>query len=88
MTNAMLTNASHHSEGKSALAWMTNPGEHEGRQFGRRIESDRQWTVYHVFTGVPAVVGGHRLAGLSRAAATASMLQLNLSSATGHGQRS
>ena len=81
MTNAMLTNASRHPEGRYALACMTNPAEQEGRQFGRRIEFDRQWTVYHVFTGVPAIVGGHRLSGLSRAAATASMLELNLSQA-------
>ena len=24
-------------------------------QYGRRIETDRSWTVYHVFTGVPAL---------------------------------
>jgi hypothetical protein len=23
-------------------------------QFGRRVEMDRSWTIYHVFTGVPA----------------------------------
>ena len=23
-------------------------------QYGRRIEADRSWTVYHVFTGEPA----------------------------------
>jgi hypothetical protein len=83
----MPTNATHHPAGKSALACPTIPGEREGRQFGRRIEFDRLWTVYHVFTGAPAIVGGHRLAGLSRAAATASMLELNRSREACNGQR-
>lgn len=40
------------------------PGdESEGRQFGRRIEADRSWTVYHVFTGVPARQDGHTMTG-------------------------
>ena len=40
-------------------------------QFGRRVEMDRSWTIYHVFTGVPA-------RDLSRSAATDGMLSLNL----------
>ena len=28
------------------------------RQYGRRIEADRSWTVYHVFTGAPAIEHG------------------------------
>lgn len=46
-------------------------------QFGRRIESDRSWTVYHVFTGVPARRGGKPMTGLSRAEATDGMVSLN-----------
>ena len=46
-------------------------------QYGRRIEIDRSWTVYHVFTGVPASPGGQDMIGLSRSAATDGMLCLN-----------
>ena len=47
-------------------------------QFGRRVEVDRSWTIYHVFTGVPARVDGMAMTDLSRAAATDGMLSLNL----------
>lgn len=47
-------------------------------QFGRRIEADRSWTVYHVFTGVPAQIAGEDMVGLSRSDATSNMLSLNL----------
>jgi hypothetical protein len=50
-------------------------------QYGRRIEADRSWTVYHVFTGVPARVGGDAMTGLSRSDATDGMLCLNLRNA-------
>ncbi|MFP1633776.1 hypothetical protein ACLB6G_18755 [Zhengella sp. ZM62] len=50
-------------------------------QYGRRIETDRSWTVYHVFSGIPARAGGEILTGLSRSAATAGMLALNLGKA-------
>jgi hypothetical protein len=46
-------------------------------QFGRRIEPDRSWTIYHVFTGVPARVGGDAMVGLSRSDATDGMMSLN-----------
>ncbi|WEX75780.1 hypothetical protein PYH37_000791 [Sinorhizobium numidicum] len=46
-------------------------------QYGRRIEADRSWTVYHVFTGVPARIGGNTMVGLSRSGATEGMLSLN-----------
>jgi len=49
-----------------------------GDQFGRRVEVDRSWTVYHVFTGVPARVDGTAMTDLSRPAATDGMLSLNL----------
>jgi len=45
--------------------------------YGRRIESDRSWSVYHVFSGIPADVGGRSMAGLSRSDATQRMLSLN-----------
>lgn len=46
-------------------------------QFGRRVEMDRSWTIYHVFTGVPARVDGLPLTNLSGSAATDGMLSLN-----------
>ena len=48
-----------------------------GHQYGRRIEADRSWTVYHVFTGVPAFTEDRSMIGLSRSDATESMLSLN-----------
>lgn len=45
--------------------------------YGRRVEMDRSWTVYHVFTGVPADSGCGVMTGLSRAEATDSMMSLN-----------
>lgn len=46
-------------------------------QYGRRIESDRSWTVYHVFTGVPADSNAGATTGLNRAEATKRMMSLN-----------
>jgi len=51
------------------------------RQYGRRVEVDRSWTVYHVFSGIPAHVDGAFMIGLTRAVATQSMLALNLRNA-------
>ncbi len=49
-----------------------------GRQHGRRVEADSTWTIYHVFSGVPASVDGRAMTGLSRADATDGMLAMNL----------
>ncbi len=65
-----------------AIALCRNEGESGrepvDRQYGRRIEMDRSWTVYHVFTGVPVRADGHVMTGLSRSDATSGMLSLNL----------
>lgn len=47
-------------------------------QFGRRVERDRSWTVYHVFTGAPADLGEGPLTGLSAQCALAAVIDLNL----------
>jgi hypothetical protein len=52
-------------------------GDH---QYGRRVEADGSWTVYHVFTGIPAHVNGASMVGLSQSEATKSMLSLNFCS--------
>jgi hypothetical protein len=46
-------------------------------QYGRRVETDRSWTVYHVFTGVPGQDGADELTGLSKSQATSRMMSLN-----------
>jgi hypothetical protein len=55
--------------------------------YGLRVEADRSWTVYHVFTGVPADVGGRTMVGLGQAAATGNMLSMNLRNASRRRQR-
>jgi hypothetical protein len=66
----------------TALGAWENEGGAPGRdsldhQYGRRIETDRSWTVCHVFTGVPAHADGQTMTGLSRSDATDGMLSLN-----------
>ncbi|TJW02169.1 MAG: hypothetical protein E5W97_21515 [Mesorhizobium sp.] len=79
-------NASTHRTDDVRVAW-AHPGEEDAggalacdfrdHQYGRRVEADRSWTVYHVFTGIPAHVEGVFMIGLSRSEATRSMLSLN-----------
>ncbi len=54
-----------------------NEAPSTGSDYGRRVEGDRSWTVYHVFTGVPANIGGITMTGLTRSKATNNMLALN-----------
>ena len=49
-------------------------GEQMVIQYGRRIEADRTWTIYHVFTGVPAVINGKLMTGMSDAASLNSLM--------------
>jgi hypothetical protein len=49
-------------------------------QYGRRVEMDRSWTVYNVFSGAPANTSGNSMTGLSQSDATDGMLSLNLRS--------
>jgi hypothetical protein len=68
----------------TALAIWENEGGAPGReehQYGRRIEADRSWTVYHVFTGGAARVGDDDLIGLSKSQATSRMMSLNVRTA-------
>jgi hypothetical protein len=46
-------------------------------QYGRRVEIDRSWTVYHVFTGVVANSCFGATTGLSKVDATDRMMSLN-----------
>lgn len=46
-------------------------------QYGRRVEGDGSWSIYHVFTGIPASIRGVPTTGLTRSCATEGMLSLN-----------
>ncbi|NGO54613.1 hypothetical protein [Allomesorhizobium camelthorni] len=75
-----------------AIAIWENEGGAPGRdltehQYGRRVEVDRSWTVYHVFTGVTARIGNDDLTGLDRSQATSRMMSLNLRNAERRKQR-
>jgi hypothetical protein len=45
--------------------------------YGRRIEIDGSWSIYHVFTGTPAEVSGHLMIGMTQSGATEGMVFLN-----------
>ena len=71
-----------HSLAGSAIDRWENEGGAHGHDspdlhYGRRVEADRSWTVYHVFTGVPARIDGSTMIGLTQRSATDSMLSLN-----------
>jgi hypothetical protein len=61
INEGIVMNARNNETARSAATieiW-ENEGGASGRDsmdhlFGRRIEADRSWTVYHVFTGIPA----------------------------------
>lgn len=61
--------------------WETEGGAHGHEaldlHYGRRVEADQSWTVYDVFTGVPARIDGSTMIGLTQGVATDSMLSLN-----------
>lgn len=66
----------------SAISVWDNEGGASARapgdeQYGRRIEADRSWTIYHVFTGIPANSEGQEMIGLGRSVATDGMVSLN-----------
>lgn len=77
-----ISNESERERCAQAIGVWDNEGGASGRaladeQYGRRIEADRSWTVYHVFSGVPASPDGQAMIGLSRSHATDGMLCLN-----------
>lgn len=75
-----------HEPGRDAAAIAISLGKEDGATggdvrmddyFGRRIEEDRTWTIYHVYTGVPASSDGCDMIGMSRMDATHGMQVLN-----------
>jgi len=76
----------------AAISVRENEGGAPGKDsmhhhYGRRIEADRSWTIYHVFTGIPARFGGYVRSGLSRLDGTSGMLGLILRNAECRRQR-
>lgn len=59
----------------------------DDQQFGLRVEADRTWTVYHVFSGIPVESGGDAMSGLDRHEATSRMLSLNRRAVSRSGTR-
>ncbi|EAV40991.1 hypothetical protein SIAM614_29716 [Stappia aggregata IAM 12614] len=46
--------------------------------YGKRIEADGSWTIYHVFSGVPATIGGDLMLGMNSNDALDQMTKTNL----------
>lgn len=48
-----------------------------GYRFGRRVENDGTWTIYHVFSGEPAKYGSWNMSGLNVRTAARALRILN-----------
>lgn len=72
-----MTEFTHEPLGGEPASHRAGSGDGRDGHFGVRVESDRTWTVYHVFSGVPAEFDGRSMIRLGRAAATGSMLAMN-----------
>jgi hypothetical protein len=48
-------------------------------EYGRRVEVDGSWTIYHVFTGLPAIIGGRLMKGMSAPESMNQMVETNAS---------
>ncbi|WP_346907112.1 hypothetical protein [uncultured Roseibium sp.] len=46
-------------------------------EYGKRVENDGSWTVYHVFTGGPATIGGDLMQGMNAKNAQDQMTRTN-----------
>lgn len=74
-------NMSHEQQKHALLGWQAQggPPRQSGDlyQFGRRVEVDGSWTIYHVFTGTPAHIGSWTMTGLNRRDADKALTILN-----------
>ncbi|ATU92992.1 hypothetical protein [Phyllobacterium zundukense] len=70
---------------RALSAWENEGGAvasgHRNHHYGRRIEANKSWTVYHVFSGVPANFGSGSMVDLSEKEATTMMISLNANNA-------
>ena len=56
----------------------TNPSPTRGGyQYGKRVELDGSWTIYHVFTGVPAQFGAWEMVRMDKGTAKRALRTLN-----------
>ncbi|KQU81832.1 hypothetical protein ASD02_34840 [Ensifer sp. Root1252] len=71
----------HREHARTIIRWKNEghaPHQIHGRyQFGRRVEVDGSWTIYHVFSGKPAQVDAWRMTGLNRENADQALDVLN-----------
>ena len=65
------------NEGGSPSTFSQYHEDHDSN-YGKRIEIDRTWTVYHVFTGIPVASGDGALVGLSNTEASARIASFNI----------
>lgn len=77
----MNANNEHRRQARRIEGWENEGGacvaDKLDAQYGRRVERDQTWTIYHVFTGVPVRIGDCTLTDLSISEATDGMLSLN-----------
>ncbi|HCL66376.1 MAG TPA: hypothetical protein DIC56_16360 [Rhizobium sp.] len=59
------------------------PDDWEPYLFGRRIERDGTWTIYHVFSGTPAQYGTWDMEGLTGTVASRALRTVNLPQSAG-----
>ena len=51
-------------------------------EYGKRIESDGSWTIYHVFSGIPATIGGNLMQDMNANDALDQMTKTNAGNST------
>ncbi len=69
--------AGRHDSEAGAPCRETRDHQNGDHQYGRRVERDGSWSIYHVFTGAPVEIRGVPTTGLTRGCATEGMLSLN-----------
>lgn len=51
-------------------------------EYGKRVEADGSWTIYHVFTGSPATIGGDLMEDMNAEDALDQMTKTNADNST------
>ncbi|SHN16956.1 hypothetical protein [Roseibium suaedae] len=51
-------------------------------EYGKRVEADGSWTIYHVFTGSPATIGGNLMQDMNAKDALDQMTKTNAGNST------
>lgn len=74
--SARVSSSPHAAPSASAGA-RPEAGSKDGYRFGRRIEHNGTWTIYHVFSGEPAAYGSWNMSGLNVRTAERALRILN-----------